>query len=936
MSSLQLFRGRVQRSGLGHTRARCAALTLALALAGCSGNSPSAFVASAKTYMAKGEYTSSIIQLKNALRKDPKNAEARYLLGQSELKNGDAGAAEIELRKAADLGLASDDLQVALARAEIERGHAHKVIVEFGSKTLTSTKMQAELRALVGTAQLALDHPEKARKAFDEALSLNSTDVTANLGMARLAASKRDFARATRRVDAALGAAPSSVDALLLKAQLLEVEGKNASAADAYRKAIPVAGHRVPPRLGLIELLIKEHAYEKAHEELVALEKVASHDPRTVYAKAMLLLAERKYAAAVEAIQAVLKVAPNHVPSLLLAGTAALDSGAYSEAENYLRRAAYDAPDALAPKRLLATTYLRLGKTDLALAQVKDLLAKDGRDPAVLALAGETYLARGDVSQAAHYYGEAKSLAPGNAQLQTRVAEIRFASGERNRAIRELESISASHPHEFQSDLALITAWLRQRQPDKAIAALQDLEKKQPDNPLTYNLRGLALLLKHDVAGARSSFEHALQLQPTYMPAVVNLATLDLRDGKMGAAKQRYLAVLKKAPNNEQALLRLAVLLRISGADNKEIEKLLKQGIAGNPNSAQARLALINFYLANRASKDALSAAQSAQAALPHSAPVVDALGVTQLASGNTQAAISTFAQLAGLLPNSPAPLIRKAQAYIAAKQPDQAIQALRAALALRPGLTVAERDIAAIYVSTGRSDEAVREAKAIQAKYPKQPFGYALEAEIYVAKKEWRPAIRIYREALRKFQLPLLVLRTHAIMEAAGRKTQADALAESWIKDHPKGTIMLGYLAQRDVAAKRYAAAVKRYQTALDRRPGNPMFLNNMAWAMYEAKQPHALEYAQQANRLAPDNPAILDTLGSILVQSGELDRGLELLGRASELAPRAYQIRLHFAKALIKAGRETAARKELEVLAKLDKRLPVQQEAVALLAHL
>jgi hypothetical protein len=43
-----------------------------------------------------------------------------------------------------------------------------------------------------------------------------------------------------------------------------------------------------------------------------------------------------------------------------------------------------------------------------------------------------------------------------------------------------------------------------------------------------------------------------------------------------------------------------------------------------------------------------------------------------------------------------------------------------------------------------------------------------------------------------------------------------------------------------------------------------------------------------------------------------------------------------LHFAKALIKAGRKSAARKELEPLAKLDSRLPLQKEAAALLEGL
>ena len=929
--------GALPARGLGAgTWLRPVLLAVAISLAGCSHDDPGALLASAKQYIAKGDFNASIIQLKNVLQKDPKNAEARYLLGVSMLKNGDASAAEIELNKAVDLGLRSDEVQVALARAQLDKGEADKVISRFGSLTLASPKMQAELRAVVGMAQLARNHIDDARKAFTEALALDSADATANLGLARIAASQKDFTQAMSRVDAVLGASPSSLEALMLKGNLLEAQGQSEPAEKAYRDAIQVAPHQVAPRLSLIALLVNNHLVDKATTEVDALEKMAPKDVRTSYGKALLLVEERKFAAAKEAILQVLKVAPNHLPSLMLAGTAAMETGAYPEAESYLRKAAYQAPDAIGPKRLLVSNYLRMGKPDLALSEVKELLPKAAQDPNVLALAGEAYLANGDGANALRYYEEANSLAPGNAAVQTRLAEIRYASGDRARAIKELESASASHPDFYQPDLALITTYLRQRQPDKALEALVTLEKKQPNNPLTYNLRGLALILKRDIAGARASFEHALQLQPSYMPAVINLANLDLRDKNIDAAKKRYEAVLQKEPHNEQALFRLAVLLRATGAKQEEIVKLLKQAVDGNPTSPTARLVLVNFYLTSGDFKSALTAAQDAQAALPNVPSIVEALGVTQLAAGETQAAISTFAQLSGLLPKSPEPLVRQAQAYMAAKRPDDAIRSLRAALALRPNLTTVERDIAAIYIATGRTEEALSEAKAAQSKDPNAPFGYALEGEIYVAQKKWDPAIRVYRDAMKKFQIPLLVARTHAIMEAAGQGSAADAMAQSWIKDHPKDTVVLGYLSQRDLAATHYASAVKHLHVALEREPDNPVFLNNLAWAMHELKQPNALQYAERAHELAPDNAAIMDTLGWILVENGNGPRGLELLGRASELAPNAYGIRLHFAKALIKAGRKDAARKELEVLSKLDSRLPVQHEAAALLTGL
>ena len=911
-------------------------LGLALAIGACSRNDPTALIASAKEYIAKRDFNASIIQLKNALQQQPQNAEARYLLAVASLENGDLASAEIELGKARELGYSEDGLQVALARVQLARGRPGKVVADFDGVKLASPKSQAELRAIVGSAELAQNHPTEARRAFNEAFVLDPQSAGANIGLARIAASERDFTTAMARVDAALAASPSSGEALLLKGDLLAVQGQNDAAEKAYRDAVAALHGQLPARLALITHLLRSRSLEKASAELSSLEKQAPKDPRTAYAKALVLSEQGNYAGAREAILQVLKVDPNHVPSLIIAGTAAFQTGAYGEAESNLRKALQYVPDAIAPKRLLAATHLRMGQTELALTEVKELLSRAGNDPAIVSLAAEAYLANGDIAGAARQYERAKSLAPDSATVQTRLALVRLASGEADRGLKELESTSASHPEDYQADLALVATYLRQRQADKALEALKTLEKKQPNNPLTYNLRGIALVLKLDLAAARASFERSLELNPTYMPAVTNLTQLDLREKKVDAARKRYEDVLKKEPNNEQALTGLAVLLRITGAPSQEVEKLLKHSVASSPNSPNAHASLINFYLGSREYPKALAAAQDAKVALPNNPAIANALGTAQLAAGETRQAIATFTRLAESNPNAPEPLVRLARAQLAAKQPDDAIRSLRAVLALRPDLTLVERDIAGIYVATGRHAEALAEARRVQKDHPEQPIGYVLEGEIYIAEKKLDLAQRTYRAALSKFDLPIIAVRTHAVMTAAGQGSAADAMADKWVSAHPKDTVLLDYLAERDLAAKRYTDAEKRYKTALERQPQNPLVLNNLAWVSYQLKDPDALEYAERANELAPDNPSIMDTLGSILADQGQSERALQLLGRASQLAPQAYRIRLNFAKALVKAGRKDAARNELEALAKLDSKLPIQREAAALLAGL
>jgi Tfp pilus assembly protein PilF len=81
--------------------------------------------------------------------------------------------------------------------------------------------------------------------------------------------------------------------------------------------------------------------------------------------------------------------------------------------------------------------------------------------------------------------------------------------------------------------------------------------------------------------------------------------------------------------------------------------------------------------------------------------------------------------------------------------------------------------------------------------------------------------------------------------------------------------------------------------------------------------KSPKARETAEAALKLAPDNPAIMDTLGGVLLDDGFPQQGLKYLLRAAEMDKQNREIRLHLAQAYLKTGQTAKAKQELEKLA-------------------
>jgi Flp pilus assembly protein TadD len=194
------------------------------------------------------------------------------------------------------------------------------------------------------------------------------------------------------------------------------------------------------------------------------------------------------------------------------------------------------------------------------------------------------------------------------------------------------------------------------------------------------------------------------------------------------------------------------------------------------------------------------------------------------------------------------------------------------------------------------------------------------LEGDVQAAQKAWKEAQAAYRNGLGKVPNSSdLAVRLHAVLTADGQNAEAAKLSDGWLKAHPKELGLPLYLANAALTRKDYATAATLYRRMLEVQPNNAAFLNDLAWALGQLGDANAIGYAEKANQLAPNQPAMMDTLGMLQVQQGQVEKGTELLRKAVALAPQAGEIRLNFARALIKSGDKRGARAELETLLKL-----------------
>jgi putative PEP-CTERM system TPR-repeat lipoprotein len=656
------------------------------------------------------------------------------------------------------------------------------------------------------------------------------------------------------------------------------------------------------------------------------MKKVAPKHPSTFYLQALLAYYEQNFVAARDAIQLHLKAAPKSLQGLLLAASIDYRLGSYTNAESTLTTIVKQVPQQPAARTLLVQTYLRQGKAAQALEVMKPMLLDEKLDSDRLALAGDVYMQNGDVAKASGYFEKSAALDPKNASKRTAVALAHLAKGESGRGIEELEAVAAEDTG-IRADLALVANKMRQKKYDEALAAVAAIEKKQPDKPLPHSLRGGVLLAKGDVPGARRSYERALEIDPKFLPAAVNLARLDIRDKKPDDAKKRFEELLAKDPKNSKALLALAALRANAGGSPEEVAALIQKAVAANPADVEARLALINVWKAKEPKK-AVVAAQEALAAMPDRLEILDAAGNVYRAAGDNNQAIATYTKMTQQRPDLTLPYMRMAEVQMAAGDRAAAIENLRKALAIKPDLLEAQRYLIAMSVSSGKLNEALAAARNVQKQKPKESIGYLLEGNIHAQRKAWNDAANVYRTGLKMAGTSDLAIYLHGALVNDKKTAEADALVASWLKQHPGDRTFHVYLGGKAIEKKDYAGAAKQYKAMLEEKPDDAVALNNLAWVAGQMKDPKALEYAEKADKLVPNNPNILDTYGMLLVERGETARGVEMLQRAVALQPDAAPIRLNLASALVKGGQKEAAKRELDAVAKLGGKYAGQAE--------
>ena len=166
-------------------------LAAALAAGGCDRAqryTDQEYVQKAKALQDQGKLDSALIELKNALQKNPKNSEARWRLAEIYISQGLGEPAENELKKARELGMDTEALKIPMGQALLLQGFYPRVLAEIQPRPQSPPENVAKILEIDARAQHGLLHFDEGCKLFAEAVKKDPKYVQSYWGLARCAA----------------------------------------------------------------------------------------------------------------------------------------------------------------------------------------------------------------------------------------------------------------------------------------------------------------------------------------------------------------------------------------------------------------------------------------------------------------------------------------------------------------------------------------------------------------------------------------------------------------------------------------------------------------------------------------------------------------------------------------------------------------------------
>lgn len=468
--------------------------------------------------------------------------------------------------------------------------------------------------------------------------------------------------------------------------------------------------------------------------------------------------------------------------------------------------------------------------------------------------------------------------------LQMTLGRLQLRAGRTAEAVPILERVATQAPWAAEPLVLLSEAYMAGGKLDQAEEALIGAAQI---NPRYWAQLGQFYERGNQWDDAAATYEQALKgMRQPSRDVQVRLATALLNTDD-GAPRARVVLgeLLQASPGDARVLYLLSNAERADG-DLKAAESTARKITAADPASVTGLYALVQILFERYEFKQIVDVvAPFAKDPIARSkgrenegAAVLVQLGIAQQQLAQWDASIAAFTSAKSLTPRDPEIDAYLVQAHLAARRFDRAEALAGENLAKNPNQPRMTRLRAQALSKSGKPAEALQLMEAGAARNPTSREYVVGLADLYVDQKRADDAVRTLEQARKTFgDDAVLTMRMATAYEVGGKLVEAERELRRLMADDPL----------------------------------NANALNSLSYLLADrgTRLPEAVELAQRAVKIEPDNPSYLDTLGWALFKQGKADEADVPLSRAAAVLTANSVIQDHHGDVLARRGRHAEA---------------------------
>lgn len=552
----------------------------------------------------------------------------------------------------------------------------------------------------------------------------------------------------------------------------------------------------------------------------------------------------------------------------------------------------------------LGTIDLHEHKFDDAASEFSQALAIDPKSADAKSASGFLAWAKNDRAAAEADFADAAALSRPYSRKQLQYAEFDVRIGKIDAAKKQLDSMTQKAPQYLAAWVMLAQIAGQQKNYDEGLADVAKVLAIDAENPGALLQKSRLQLAKGDTKDALSGLEVASKDYPKSVQVDFELAKAYMASGNIGKAELSLKRVLGTLPNFLEAEMMLADV-EVRKGDGQMAVAVLKKILHDHPDVGAAQLLLGQAYRSVGDFDDAVAAFQKLAAAYPKDIRPPMELGAIYLNQQQADKARAEFEKARTINPDYDPALERLIDLDLAAKNFEEAHRRVNEQIASHPADANAELILARVYLfqrDAAGAETALKRSIELQ---PDGTRGYALLAGLYLS---------------------------------TNRQNEALADVKAAIAAHPKDIHAMMLLAALQERQKDYDGERATFEKILSIDPNSVAGLNNVAFLYGEHLNDldKALDAAEKAEKLQPDEPHIGDTLGWILYHRHQYTRALPLLADSANRQLSDPEVQFHLGMVEYMLGQEDAARETLKRAVDLSPQFADRDEALHRLAIL